>query len=212
MSLCRFLLEALDDLDSSLKKLNSRLFVIRGQPTDVFPRLFKVCAPAHLLSVLSVLQILNHTNTTDSWPKDPLDTRIIFGNKASELLTTVSVHSEQQLCEGHTHAWDYHPLSEWFKACYLAMDVGPPWNINHIKRIRKSPYIGKIHIFHSQYRCNHKVLHCVWSDRPHTINTNSILQSYFKIFRFSLSDIPYHRPTDTYVAQSLCLPELFTCT
>ncbi|GLD67646.1 cryptochrome-2-like protein, partial [Lates japonicus] len=37
----RFLLEALDDLDSSLKKLNSRLFVIRGQPTDVFPRLFK---------------------------------------------------------------------------------------------------------------------------------------------------------------------------
>uniref|UniRef100_A0A673CB18 Cryptochrome-2-like n=1 Tax=Sphaeramia orbicularis TaxID=375764 RepID=A0A673CB18_9TELE len=37
----RFLLEALEDLDSSLKKLNSRLFVIRGQPTDVFPRLFK---------------------------------------------------------------------------------------------------------------------------------------------------------------------------
>ncbi|KAM7413865.1 hypothetical protein PAMA_018927 [Pampus argenteus] len=37
----RFLLEALEDLDSSLKKLNSRLFVVRGQPTDVFPRLFK---------------------------------------------------------------------------------------------------------------------------------------------------------------------------
>ncbi|CAB1460298.1 unnamed protein product [Pleuronectes platessa] len=37
----RFLLESLEDLDSSLKKLNSRLFVIRGQPTDVFPRLFK---------------------------------------------------------------------------------------------------------------------------------------------------------------------------
>ncbi|XP_070828055.1 cryptochrome-2-like [Chaetodon trifascialis] len=37
----RFLLEALEDLDSSLKKLNSRLFVIRGQPTDVFPRLLK---------------------------------------------------------------------------------------------------------------------------------------------------------------------------
>lgn len=29
-------------MDSSLRKLNSRLFVIRGQPTDVFPRLFKV--------------------------------------------------------------------------------------------------------------------------------------------------------------------------
>ncbi|XP_060932497.1 cryptochrome-2 [Limanda limanda] len=37
----RFLLESLEDLDRSLKKLNSRLFVIRGQPTDVFPRLFK---------------------------------------------------------------------------------------------------------------------------------------------------------------------------
>uniref|UniRef100_A0A7N6FHA9 Photolyase/cryptochrome alpha/beta domain-containing protein n=1 Tax=Anabas testudineus TaxID=64144 RepID=A0A7N6FHA9_ANATE len=37
----RFLLEALEDLDKSLKKLNSRLFVVRGQPTDVFPRLFK---------------------------------------------------------------------------------------------------------------------------------------------------------------------------
>ncbi|XP_069385014.1 cryptochrome-2 [Paralichthys olivaceus] len=37
----RFLLESLEDLDNSLKKLNSRLFVIRGQPTDVFPRLFK---------------------------------------------------------------------------------------------------------------------------------------------------------------------------
>ncbi|KAM4619422.1 cryptochrome-2 [Polymixia lowei] len=37
----RFLLESLEDLDSSLRKLNSRLFVVRGQPTDVFPRLFK---------------------------------------------------------------------------------------------------------------------------------------------------------------------------
>lgn len=40
--ICRFLLQSLEDLDSSLRKLNSRLFVIRGQPTDVFPRLFKV--------------------------------------------------------------------------------------------------------------------------------------------------------------------------
>ncbi|KAK6320020.1 hypothetical protein J4Q44_G00091270 [Coregonus suidteri] len=31
----------LEDLDASLRKLNSCLFVIRGQPTDVFPRLFK---------------------------------------------------------------------------------------------------------------------------------------------------------------------------
>ncbi|XP_052419487.1 cryptochrome circadian regulator 3a isoform X1 [Carassius gibelio] len=37
----RFLLQCLDDLDSNLRKLNSRLFVIRGQPANVFPRLFK---------------------------------------------------------------------------------------------------------------------------------------------------------------------------
>ncbi|KAK7813749.1 hypothetical protein U0070_001455 [Myodes glareolus] len=36
-----FLLQCLEDLDSNLRKLNSRLFVIRGQPADVFPRLFK---------------------------------------------------------------------------------------------------------------------------------------------------------------------------
>lgn len=42
LSSSRFLLQSLEDLDSSLRKLNSRLFVIQGQPTDVFPRLFKV--------------------------------------------------------------------------------------------------------------------------------------------------------------------------
>lgn len=38
----RFLLQCLEDLDANLRKLNSRLFVIRGQPANVFPRLFKV--------------------------------------------------------------------------------------------------------------------------------------------------------------------------
>merc|ERR1711936_1212558 len=37
----RFLLQSLEDLDASLRKLNSRLFVIRGQPADVLPTLFK---------------------------------------------------------------------------------------------------------------------------------------------------------------------------
>ncbi|KAM3966799.1 cryptochrome 2 isoform 2-T2 [Aphomia sociella] len=37
----RFLLQCLEDLDSSLRKLNSRLFVVRGQPADVLPKLFK---------------------------------------------------------------------------------------------------------------------------------------------------------------------------
>jgi len=37
----RFLLQCLEDLDSSLRRLNSRLFVIRGQPADVLPSLFK---------------------------------------------------------------------------------------------------------------------------------------------------------------------------
>jgi len=37
----RFLLQCLEDLDNSLRKLNSRLFVVRGQPADVLPTLFK---------------------------------------------------------------------------------------------------------------------------------------------------------------------------
>lgn len=37
----RFLLQSLEDLDNSLRKVDSRLFVVRGQPADVFPRLFK---------------------------------------------------------------------------------------------------------------------------------------------------------------------------
>lgn len=37
----RFLLQCLEDLDRSLKKFNSRLFVIRGQPADALPKLFK---------------------------------------------------------------------------------------------------------------------------------------------------------------------------
>ncbi|KAM9854250.1 cryptochrome-1b [Aulostomus maculatus] len=44
----RFLLHCLEDLDASLHKLNSRLYVIRGQPTDVFPRLFKEWQITHL--------------------------------------------------------------------------------------------------------------------------------------------------------------------
>jgi cryptochrome len=37
----RFLQETLEDLDQNLKKLNSRLYVIRGNPTTTFPKLFK---------------------------------------------------------------------------------------------------------------------------------------------------------------------------
>lgn len=41
MLLSRFLLQCLEDLDRSLRKVNSRLFVIRGQPADALPKLFK---------------------------------------------------------------------------------------------------------------------------------------------------------------------------
>lgn len=37
----RFLLQCLEDLDKNLRALNSRLFVIRGQPADCLPKLFK---------------------------------------------------------------------------------------------------------------------------------------------------------------------------
>lgn len=37
----RFLLQCLEDLDKNLRRLNSRLFVIRGQPAEKLPKLFK---------------------------------------------------------------------------------------------------------------------------------------------------------------------------
>ncbi|CAO1411081.1 unnamed protein product [Diamesa serratosioi] len=37
----RFLLQCLEDLDQNLRRLNSRLFVIRGQPAEKLPKLFK---------------------------------------------------------------------------------------------------------------------------------------------------------------------------
>ena len=37
----RFLLQSLEDLDQSLRKLDSRLYLVRGQPADVLPELFK---------------------------------------------------------------------------------------------------------------------------------------------------------------------------
>ncbi|KAG5676216.1 hypothetical protein PVAND_006065 [Polypedilum vanderplanki] len=38
----RFLQETLSDLDENLKKINSRLYVIRGNPNETFPKLFKL--------------------------------------------------------------------------------------------------------------------------------------------------------------------------
>jgi len=37
----RFLIQTLNDLDNSLKKLGSRLFLVKGNPVDKFPELFK---------------------------------------------------------------------------------------------------------------------------------------------------------------------------
>jgi len=37
----RFLLQSLEDLDNSLRKLGSRLFVVKGSPEEIFPKLIK---------------------------------------------------------------------------------------------------------------------------------------------------------------------------
>lgn len=47
----RFLLESLEDLDRGLRKLNSRLFVIRGQPAGVLPKLFRVIPDFIIMTV-----------------------------------------------------------------------------------------------------------------------------------------------------------------
>lgn len=37
----RFLIQSLNDLDSSLKKIGSRLFLIKGKPLESFQKIFK---------------------------------------------------------------------------------------------------------------------------------------------------------------------------
>ncbi|KAI1286081.1 Cryptochrome-1 [Halotydeus destructor] len=44
----QFLLQSLEDIDYQLRKMGSRLFVIRGQPGHVFPTLFKEWKTTHL--------------------------------------------------------------------------------------------------------------------------------------------------------------------
>ncbi|XP_074648763.1 cryptochrome-1-like [Tubulanus polymorphus] len=44
----RFLIQCLEDLDAHLRKLNSRLFVIQGQPANIFPKYFKKWNITHL--------------------------------------------------------------------------------------------------------------------------------------------------------------------
>lgn len=44
----QFLLQSLEDLDNSLRKMNSRLFVIRGQPSHIFPQLLQEWSITHL--------------------------------------------------------------------------------------------------------------------------------------------------------------------
>ena len=49
MNRVRFLLDALADLDASLRKVNSRLLVLQGTPQEVLPRLFtqvRACDPS----------------------------------------------------------------------------------------------------------------------------------------------------------------------
>lgn len=44
----QFLMQSLEDLDNSLRRMGSRLFVIRGQPNHVFPRLFREWGVTHV--------------------------------------------------------------------------------------------------------------------------------------------------------------------
>ncbi|KAM6107598.1 cryptochrome-2-like [Pterocles gutturalis] len=44
----RFLLDALQDLDGSLREMGSRLFVVRGSPEEVFPHLFRTWGTTRL--------------------------------------------------------------------------------------------------------------------------------------------------------------------
>ena len=46
-----FLLESLADLDNSFKARGTRLLVLKGNPLELMPKLFKVCFPSWLCRV-----------------------------------------------------------------------------------------------------------------------------------------------------------------
>ncbi|CAG04151.1 unnamed protein product [Tetraodon nigroviridis] len=90
----RFLLQSLEDLDSSLRKLNSRLFVIRGQPTDVFPRLFK----AHPTVAVYVPQEWNISRLSYEYDSEP------FGKERDAAIKKLASEAgvEVTVCISHT--------------------------------------------------------------------------------------------------------------
>ena len=60
----RFLLQCLDDLDQGLRRLQSRLYVVRGQPLDALPNLIKrmyfSIYASHHLELLKVSKSQKH--------------------------------------------------------------------------------------------------------------------------------------------------------
>lgn len=50
----RFLIQSLQDLDSNLRKLNTRLFILRGTATEILPKLFDKWQVKHLTSQLDI--------------------------------------------------------------------------------------------------------------------------------------------------------------
>lgn len=87
----RFLLQCLEDLDLNLRKLNSRLFVLRGQPTDVLPKIFRDwgCKIYAIITVkqciYNVLIFLSEGTTCLTFEEDPEPFGKVRDNSVIEL-------------------------------------------------------------------------------------------------------------------------------
>ncbi|XP_071802259.1 cryptochrome-1-like isoform X1 [Asterias amurensis] len=85
----RFLMESLRDLDDGLKQLGSRLYVLRGQPSEVFPKLF------------TQWKVTRLTFESDTEP---------YAVKRDDLVKTIAEEHGVEIIQKMSHTL-YHPQS-----------------------------------------------------------------------------------------------------
>lgn len=95
----RFLLQCLEDLDANLRKLNSRLFVIRGQPANVFPRLFKVTRAVLLLNAKGFFCVHKNIDPKSTAYRDDLTNAANFHNSQINVIEPNQLSKQSTGCQ-----------------------------------------------------------------------------------------------------------------